>query len=48
MVNYNKAIYRCSEWGPTYGNGDLFITNTQSNRNENSFTKLGYSYTKGY
>ena len=38
------AIYTCSHYGPTFGNGhDLYISNNAAS-NGNSYTYCGYAY----
>ncbi|XP_015756507.1 PREDICTED: hemicentin-2-like isoform X2 [Acropora digitifera] len=40
----NRAIYRCSGYGPTFGNGqDIYISNNAAS-NRNSYTYCGYTY----
>ena len=40
----SKAIYTCSRYGPTFGNGhDLHIYNNAAS-NRNSYTYCGYTY----
>ena len=42
--SYSKAIYTCSDRGPSFGNGhDLHIHNNAAS-NSNSYTNCGYSY----
>ena len=43
--NYVYALYDCSSYGPTFGNGhDLYVCDYASSLG-NSFTYLGYTYT---
>ncbi|XP_044183737.1 hemicentin-2-like isoform X3 [Acropora millepora] len=40
----NRAIYRCSRYGPTFGGGyDIYISNNAAS-NRNSYTSCGYTY----
>ncbi|XP_044164992.1 netrin receptor DCC-like isoform X2 [Acropora millepora] len=40
----NRAIFRCSGYGPTFGNGhDIYISNNAAS-NGNSYTSCGYDY----
>ena len=42
--SYSKAIYTCSDKGPSFGYGhDLYISNKAAS-NRNSYTYCGYSY----
>ena len=41
---YSKAIYTCSSYGPSFGNGhDLYISNNAAS-NRNSYTNCDWSY----
>ena len=42
--HFNRAIYTCSSYGPTFGGGyDLYISNNAAS-NRNSYTYCGHSY----
>ena len=45
--NQQYAMYRCSTYGPTFGAGyghDIYISDG-SGKNQNSYTRCGYTYT---
>ena len=46
--SYGNAIYSCSGYGPTFGNGwDIYIA-SEASSNTNSYSNLGHTYNPPY